>query len=416
MAIKYASVINSFVSTEGSGGFMTNYVYYTVLAVNTDGTREIFEGKLQDVSWLLSYVRTPMDDLEELRSDVESLRRTVEELDQKLERKTEYFIDSLYPIPDLAGKKETEAVRLLEQAGLIAVTEPVYPEGTPHSGTVRSYSRSADSFRKVNMTVIHDVPPVEGLKIDDALAALEKEGFAVDITRRVVAGGEDGVVLGCERGDEKTLRVRLEVSSAVPETTGMEAGEAVSLIEDAGFACLVEKKVTAGKTGVVTAWAGLDEKTIRLTVGIPQRYATRHVSVRWNDFQDSAGDMYGATAEFDNRSQSLSVRMTYVTGARSKHQVVGIECKTASEEQSAQVSFCTMEPKIQGTLEITIPFGKPFDDLPSRISFLLVTQYGLMKKRDAVPVQLDFDWDKRNADDSAAPDPKYRPWSGDMNV
>ena len=44
MAIKYVNVVNSFVSTEGSNGFMTNYVYYTLLVVNTDGTSQIVEG------------------------------------------------------------------------------------------------------------------------------------------------------------------------------------------------------------------------------------------------------------------------------------------------------------------------------------------------------------------------------------
>lgn len=39
--IAYATILNSFVSTEGSNGFMTNYIYYSVLVTNTDGTREI---------------------------------------------------------------------------------------------------------------------------------------------------------------------------------------------------------------------------------------------------------------------------------------------------------------------------------------------------------------------------------------
>ena len=66
MAIKYTQVLNSFVSTEGSNGIMTNYIYYSVLVVNTDGSSEIVEGKSHQISHLLRYVRTPVDEQMEL--------------------------------------------------------------------------------------------------------------------------------------------------------------------------------------------------------------------------------------------------------------------------------------------------------------------------------------------------------------
>ena len=75
MAIKYVNVINSFVSTEGSNGYMTNYVYYTLLVVNTDGTTQIVEGKLNQVSFLLPFVRTPVDEIRELKDTTSWIRR-----------------------------------------------------------------------------------------------------------------------------------------------------------------------------------------------------------------------------------------------------------------------------------------------------------------------------------------------------
>ena len=43
-------------------------------------------------------------------------------------------------------------------------------------------------------------------------------------------------------------------------------------------------------------------------------------------------------------------------------------------------------------MRITVPFGKPFEDLPANMSFTLDTQYGLMKKKDPITLQFAFDW------------------------
>ena len=119
MAIQYAQLINSFVSTEGSNGFMTNYVYYTFLVVNTDGSRRIVEGQLDSVSSLFPYVRTPIDEIEEVKQTVRNLRKDINEI---ADQKFKYAIDTLFPIPEILNKNETEALELLEKAGL----EPVF--------------------------------------------------------------------------------------------------------------------------------------------------------------------------------------------------------------------------------------------------------------------------------------------------
>ena len=51
-----------------------------------------------------------------------------------------------------------------------------------------------------------------------------------------------------------------------------------------------------------------------------------------------------------------------------------------------------MEPNTKGSLLISIPYGKPFDDIPRNFSLSLETQYGLMKKKDTVSLQFDIDW------------------------
>ena len=113
MAIKYVQVLNSFVSTEGSGGFMTNYIYYSLLVVDTNGSKKIVEGKADQISYLLPLVRTPIDEIEELKETVKNLRRDINDI---ADQKAKYLVDSIFPIPDILNKTEVEAVDLLEKS------------------------------------------------------------------------------------------------------------------------------------------------------------------------------------------------------------------------------------------------------------------------------------------------------------
>ena len=108
--------------------------------------------------------------------------------------------------------------------------------------------------------------------------------------------------------------------------------------------------------------------------------------------QDSTSDTYGAIAEFDNNRQELTIKMSYTIGAKSKHQINGISLNKGFGSQSPHVNSQTMEPNTKGSMEITVPFNKPFEELPANMSFTLDTQYGLMKKKDAITIQFAFDW------------------------
>lgn len=391
MAIKYTQVLNSFVSTEGSNGIMTNYIYYSVLVVNTDGSSEIVEGKSHQISNLLRYVRTPVDELMELKETVKGLRQDINDV---VDQKMKYVVDSLFPIPDIQNKNEVEALNLLKNAGLIPVLENNYPEGTPPNGIVRMFSRNTDNFKKVNVKIIHDVPNIEKTNIDEALLKLKDAGFTADITHKVVSGVENGIVLRCSRADENKLLVGLEVSSSIPETKGMAWDEASKLLQDQGYEVVIEKQVNTSAPGIVTSWSSITEKKIKLFISIPEKYEAKYVDVKWTNMQDSTGDTYGAIAEFSNRSQELLIKLSYTIGAKSKHQITAIESKAAvTGQQKPMMDFNrTMEPNTKGSLNITIPFGKPFEEIPRDISLSLDTQYGLMKKKDTISLQFNIDW------------------------
>ena len=389
MAIKYTNVINSFVSTEGSNGIMTNYVYYTVLVVNTDGTSEIVEGKLHQVSHLLRYVRTPVDDLIELKETVKGLRQDINDM---VDQKMKHVVDSLFPIPEILNKNEVEAIDLIKAAGLIPVLEVTYPESTPKNGFVQEYGRNADNFKKVDVRIIHRVPSIKAMKIEDAMAKLKEAGFDANITHKVVSGTANGIVLNCSRPDETSLIVNLEVSSTIPETKGMDIDEATQLLKNEDYDVLITKQVDSIAPGKVIKWISVSEKKIQLYQSIPAKYESKYVDVKWTTMQDSTNDTYGAIAEFDNNRQELTIKVSYTIGAKAKHQISSIALNKGFGSQFAKLDSQTMEPNAKGSMSITVPFNKPFEELPTNLSFTLDTQYGLMKKKDPITLQFAFDW------------------------
>lgn len=441
MAIKYVQVLNSFVSTEGSAGIMTNYIYYSLLVVNTDGSTEIVEGRSHQISWLLPYVRTPMDEIAELKETVRNLRRDINEI---ADQKAKYLVDSLFPIPDILNKNEVEAIELLEKAGLEPVLLNRYPETTPKNGIVRVFARNAENFKKVDVKIIHDLPAVTGLRMEDALKQLTAAGFQAEIAYKTVFEEAAGTVLQCTRDDENTLNVSLLVSNAVPETKGLPMDEARVLLHAAGCRAVIGKSAQPGEPGQVVAWENTSEYTVKLYVNLPEqveeakkllqaagctvviekstqpgepgqvinwecigdhsvklyvtvpaKYEAKHVAVKWSDLQDSTGDSYSATAEFCNNTQVLRLRLTYKIGTKTKHQLLAAQMKTASRFFSIKgeiQSDVYMEPGVQNTVAIDFPVQVPFEELSKEATVSMQTQYGIMKKKDSAELQLTFDW------------------------
>ena len=387
MAIKYVNVINSFVSTEGSNGYMTNYVYYTLLVVNTDGTTQIVEGKLNQVSFLLPFVRTPVDEIRELKDTVRGLRKDINDI---VDQKMTCVVDSLFPIPPIQELNEVEALQQLEQAGLKPLLVNTYPEGTPKNGVVHALKRNPDNFKEVFLLIIHPVPEVKELQIEEAMAKLQAAGFTADVRHVVLSNIPNGQVLSCTRPDDNKLHVVLEVCEAVPETTGMPIRQARKALQEAGYAVTTVKQVsTTAVPDTVVGWSDSGDKKIQLVIGIPPVYKAEYVGVKWNETKDFVGDDYAALAEFDNNTQILSIKLSYSLGGKSKRQITAIDCKVG--DQAPNLDSWVMDPKEKGTLNFTLPFGKPFEELPETITFDLDTQYGLMKKA-TMSLQFTFEW------------------------
>ena len=214
-AIKYTSIINSFVSQEGDFGMYTNYIYYSLLVVYTDGTAEIVEGKNNDIRYLLSYLRTPIDELKEIKQTISHLPSQLNTISEKIDEKLSYVIDSLYPIPDVRGMKEAEALKCIEEYNLVPNT--IQNDGISHGeGTVYSLKRNAFNFKRVDVGITHGIPAVDGLTKDVAIEILEKVGFQVKAKYVPSQEQEKDIVLRYHRIDDTNPMVELEVGSSKP--------------------------------------------------------------------------------------------------------------------------------------------------------------------------------------------------------
>ncbi len=254
--INYTSIINSFVSTEGYNGIMTNYVYYSILVVYLDGTKEIVEGRLDKVKPLLAFLKTPQDEIQRTNLELDQLKMAMQKLSGELAplkgechnisntvnsikdsytRDLDYIIRSLFPIPVIDGLNEVDAIEAIRLSGLTPVLVNTYPPSTPQNGIVRGYKRNPENFREVFLEIIHVLPDIKGLPLTDAQKILDEEGFSYTIEEKAVESQSSGIVISCERPNDTSMNVVLTTSICIPDLRAMDYSMAINEIEKIGF-------------------------------------------------------------------------------------------------------------------------------------------------------------------------------------
>jgi beta-lactam-binding protein with PASTA domain/predicted Ser/Thr protein kinase len=161
-------------------------------------------------------------------------------------------------VPDVEGRSATDAVSILKDAGLDANVESVpsrEPEGTiiaqhPAAGeTVRLGTSVRINASKGPELVI--VPSVVGDRYEDALATLQRAGFAVARTDVDNEEAPRGIVVGQNPGEETSQprgsRITLSVSKGpttveVPDVLGFQEDAARSTLEGEGFGVRVRRQ------------------------------------------------------------------------------------------------------------------------------------------------------------------------------
>jgi serine/threonine-protein kinase len=161
-------------------------------------------------------------------------------------------------VPDVEGRSATDAVAILKDAGLDANVESVpsrAAEGTiiaqhpaPGETVMLGTSVRINASKGPELVI---VPSVVGNRYEDALATLQRAGFAVARTDVESNEAPRGIVVGQNPGEETSQprgsRITLSVSKGpttveVPDVLGFQEDAARSTLEGEGFRVRVRRQ------------------------------------------------------------------------------------------------------------------------------------------------------------------------------
>jgi eukaryotic-like serine/threonine-protein kinase len=159
-------------------------------------------------------------------------------------------------VPDVVGRTATDAVEIINDAGLDANVQRV-PSREPEGTIVAQHPAAGETVRlgesvRINASSgpeLVPVPAVVGERYEDAAGMLQRAGFAVaradvesDAPRGVVVGQNPGEGTSQPQGSRITLSVSEGPPRAeVPDVLGLEEDSAVSTLEGEGFEVRIER-------------------------------------------------------------------------------------------------------------------------------------------------------------------------------
>ncbi len=386
--IKYATILNSFVSTEGSNGYMTNYVYYSVLVAYDNGTKEITEGKANQISFLMPYIVTPQDCLEELEKTVKALRSDMNEIaDQKLN----YVIDSLYPIPEILGLNEVEARDRLVSCGLTPNDLVTYPALTPKNGVVKAYRRNKENFRFVDLEVIHEVPDVEGLPLGEAGEILKKAGFHWKTRKKINTQGKDNIVEYVSRSDDRSLELEMSVLIHLNDLTGLTKEAAEKEANRVGYELFCEDDFNNRPAGTVLSWNARENGTIHARISKGPRILT----ARFADITpDELMTVEDFSACYDFERNSLELKLGFLYNSKQKRKLMAATVVMNDQKLPARLNdYPVMQAGSSVSIQIKADGSFDRTSLPGSFALVLHTQtVGLSKKDEDIRLQVTVSW------------------------
>ncbi|MBR4459268.1 MAG: PASTA domain-containing protein [Clostridia bacterium] len=219
MAIKRAQIVGIREAENTSFGTTYNSTSYSVLVEHDNGKMELVEGSLSEISYLIPYMSIDTGETERLRAYIHDEINRV--------------ISALRPIPNVAGKLQSDAVRQLQDAGFSVRLLNSYPAGTPE-GHVAAYSRQNEQPMTIILDVRHTMPDVVGKEFLIAEDVLRKAGFEVVIGQIIQNGQlEASTVIRASRQSETSMKALLTI--AIPDVTGKSQKKAEELLQRAGF-------------------------------------------------------------------------------------------------------------------------------------------------------------------------------------
>lgn len=330
--IKYTEFIGIRTAENGSNGFITNSTSYSMLIVYRDGSREIVEGNASAMRPFLPYLKED--------NTAQILQDSLSQLENKLERMVDTRIERIfavkYPIPDVKGMREDEAVAKLEAAGFQVKMANTYPDGIP-LGRVYSYSRENENYLTVVLDVRHELPDVVGMMGTEAVAVLEKAGFTVKLMNGQPGEEPVGMVFACTRKEETSVVAYLDVRLALPEVTNMSEAEATAILTAAGFQV---KPLYIDRLNLDYAVVGVDRPDPRKS-DVVLRLASRQASVTGMDLDAARRSLEAIGQRVTvERRRSSGVAAGLVSDWREKNGGICLYVSTGDEDAVASVVSC----------------------------------------------------------------------------
>ena len=183
-----------------------NSTSYSVLIFYDNGFCELVEGYADEIQHLLPFL-SPRVDYNQLVSILTQFEEKIKQDVTSIVRQAIFANDNPIPV-GLTGKRDTEAIRILETAGFKTEIDCAVLDS--NHGTVMQCTRKENDPMTVVLKIKYDIPDVKGMKQEDAICSLRTAGFSTVIKQQICEGGEPGTVIEV-LPEDGTLNVSLVV-------------------------------------------------------------------------------------------------------------------------------------------------------------------------------------------------------------
>ena len=395
MAITQVEIVGIREAHNTIGDTTYNSTYYSFLVFFDDQQPQLFEGDSSMVTKFAQYIK-PRNDSDVLKGLLKSLEANIKSMVQEEVLKV---FTAVRPLPAIEGLQENKAIQVLRDAGFEVDLTNHYPEGTPQ-GIVYKVSRKEGAYMTAELDVRHKLPDVVGLSREEALGILFEKGFIAEVVETPSNDVPGGHVFACQRESDTSLKVRLSVSMAIPDVTGMSLEEATKALEEAG-ALVSISRTTSNDVAVnhVISWSNGIPPMVDLAISTGKnQYESQQLSIRAGHIDDCRGSNFWGTATIDRKQSTISIALHYKLDMEHKHEWVESGNASMDNKQNVRLSFSRV-PKFESgqTQEMRLEvYSYSIDsksELPQEVKINLTSQYGTLRKTKVdIPLTIGFDW------------------------
>ena len=228
------------------------------------------------------------------------------------------LLDVRHPLPDVTGRPESEALRVLQAAGFVVHLANRWPEGLP-DGVVRTVRRADELQMDVSVDIRHPLPDTAGMTAAEAERKLQAAGFAVTVKKQFATAQPDGALLSLIRPEELEMRVNLVEAVHLPDVKGLPREEAEKALQGLPAKVIFREKYTdIAEEGRVIDWEEKDGViAVDVSKGASRLMCDAEVEIRSDDPELSA-QRYAAAVTFSRLERLMSISLLVSGGKKVK--------------------------------------------------------------------------------------------------